>query len=171
MPEDGDPRTTSTIAKERLSRIQRQLSLENSSSGPKEKKEDRASRRNPVDSSLPADWSDVLGQVKQLRAIANTPPASNPGYIRQKNAGKLWVRERIEQLLDPGSFYEVGSITGRIQWTASAVPGKDSIKSFTPSNNVQGRHPTQVSSSFILLTASVGRLWNDWRTQDSFYSR
>lgn len=89
----------------------------------------------------PADWSDILGQVTTIQTIARTPPTGSTGYIRQKKAGKLWVRERIDALLDPGSFYEVGSVAGTIDWKTSTGPDgkpKDEIKGFTPSNNVQG---------------------------------
>lgn len=89
----------------------------------------------------PADWSDVLDQVDSLQNIARTPPVSSSGYLRQKKAGKLWVRERIDALLDKGSFHEVGSVAGTIDWkTVSGGKGKskDEIKAFTPSNNVQG---------------------------------
>jgi|GEM_PF-3983851 len=37
---------------------------------------------------------------------------------RQHNAGKLTVRERIVALLDPGSFREIGSTTGKAQYDA-----------------------------------------------------
>ena len=139
MPQDEDPPKPETIAKERLSRLSQQLSPDSSPSEPHSTKvRGKQLPRGRTDSSLPADWSDILDQIQQLKTIASTPPTSNPGYIRQKNAGKLWVRERIEQLLDVGSFVEVGSITGAIQWMAGAASGKESVKSFTPSNNVQG---------------------------------
>lgn len=99
-------------------------------------------RKQPKDKNTPpADWSDILGQVHTVQTIARTPPASNPGYVRQKKAGKLWVRERIDALLDPDSFHEVGSVAGTIDW--KTVPGpdgkpRDEIRGFTPSNNVQG---------------------------------
>lgn len=101
-------------------------------------------RRQPRDKNKnipPADWSDILGQVHAVQTIARTPPATSPGYVRQKKAGKLWVRERIDALLDPGSFHEVGSVAGTIDWRT--VPGpdgrpSDEVRSFTPSNNVQG---------------------------------
>lgn len=89
----------------------------------------------------PADWSDILDQVNTLQTIARTPPSSSSGYVRQKKAGKLWVRERIDALLDQGSFHEVGSVAGTIDWkTVSGTNDKikDEIKTFTPSNNVQG---------------------------------
>src|SRR3954449_13293525 len=61
---------------------------------------------------LPADHSDVLTQIANLRTIAATPDPKNRGYIRQKQAGKLWVRERIDQLLDANTFTEIGSVSG-----------------------------------------------------------
>lgn len=86
---------------------------------------------------LPADHSDVLGQISELRKIASTPNTESRGYIRQKQAGKLWVRERIEQLLDPGSFQEIGSVSGTVTWKKTA-PMREKPVSFVPSNNVQG---------------------------------
>jgi len=35
---------------------------------------------------------------------------------RHKDGGKLTVRERIDALLDPGSFREVGTIAGKAQY-------------------------------------------------------
>ena len=59
--------------------------------------------------------------------------------MRQKQAGKLWVRERVEQLLDPGSFQEVGSVSGTVDWKVSASTGKEEPVGYVPSNNVQGK--------------------------------
>lgn len=93
----------------------------------------------------PSDWADIRGQIDTVQKLGRTPPANSPGYIRQKKAGKLWVRERINALLDPGSFHELGSVAGTIDWkttTHVTKPGstspEDEIKGFTPSNNVQG---------------------------------
>lgn len=94
--------------------------------------------KNTNTSTPPADWSDILGQVDTLQSIARTPPTSNPGYVRQKKAGKLWVRERIDALVDPGTFHEVGSVAGTIDWKTTTTTGPDSIQGYTPSNNVQG---------------------------------
>jgi acetyl-CoA carboxylase carboxyltransferase component len=57
--------------------------------------------------------------------------------VRQKQAGKLWVRERVEQLLDPGSFQEVGSVSGTVTWKQLG-PVKEEPVDYVPSNNVQG---------------------------------
>jgi hypothetical protein len=100
----------------------------------------KPSRRAKGKSTLPADYSDVLGQITTLQTIAATPNPKSRGYVRQKQAGKLWVRERVEQLLDPASFREVGSVTGSVTWKQIGATGEEPV-SFIPSNNVQGRFP------------------------------
>lgn len=52
---------------------------------------------------------------------------------RQHDAGRLTVRERIEKLLDPGSFHEIGSLTGRATYDDNSQ-----LTAFTPSNFVVG---------------------------------
>ncbi len=76
----------------------------------------RRRRKARSDDELPADYSDLLGQMKTMRNMANTPDLSKTGYVRQKEAGKLWVRERVNLLLDKGSFREVGSVAGHVKW-------------------------------------------------------
>jgi acetyl-CoA carboxylase carboxyltransferase component len=98
-------------------------------------------RRAKSGSELSADYSDVLGQITTLQKIAATPDTNSRGYVRQKQAGKLWVRERIEQLVDPGSFREVGSVTGTVTWKQIGATGEEPV-SFIPSNNVQGKYST-----------------------------
>lgn len=69
--------------------------------------------------------------------MASTPDLSSKGYLKQKQAGKLWVRERVLELLDQESFHEVGSVAGEVKW--KMLPGnKEEPVSFIPSNNVQG---------------------------------
>ena len=97
----------------------------------------RRRRRDKKKDDLPADYSDILSQIDQLKIIANTPDHSRRGYVRQKQDGKLWVRERIEKLLDPQSFSEIGSITGTVKWK-QLENGREEIESYQPHNNVQG---------------------------------
>ena len=97
-------------------------------------KKRRASKKKD---DLPADYSDILSQLDSLRTIANTSDTKNNGYVRQKQAGKLWVRERVLQLLDKDSFHEVGSVSGTVKW--KKLDGiKEEPESYIPSNNVQG---------------------------------
>ncbi|KAL2391753.1 Propionyl-CoA carboxylase beta chain [Exophiala dermatitidis] len=105
-----------------------------------------------------ADWSDVLAEIDRVRTFAQTPKATTTGYIRHKQAGKLWVRERVELLLDPGSFREIGSTAGTATWTKVNALSKNpmeaerqTVTEFTPSNNVQGFGA--IKGRRVLLTA------------------
>ncbi|RDW84635.1 putative propionyl-CoA carboxylase beta chain [Coleophoma cylindrospora] len=93
--------------------------------------------KTKAEDELPADYSDVLSQLGTLRNIASTPDLNSSGYVRQKQAGKLWVRERVLSLLDEGSFREVGSVSGTVEWRKVKGTKEEPI-SFIPSNNVQG---------------------------------
>jgi acetyl-CoA carboxylase carboxyltransferase component len=98
----------------------------------------KKARRSPkVKDELPADYSDILGTLDSLRTIAATPDTSSTGYVRQKQAGKLWVRERVLQLLDEGSFHEVGSVSGTVKWKKLGGTKEEPL-TYVPSNNVQG---------------------------------
>ncbi|KAH7310307.1 carboxyl transferase [Rhexocercosporidium sp. MPI-PUGE-AT-0058] len=97
----------------------------------------RKRRTAKAKDELPTDYSDILSQLESLKMIASTPDTNNKGYVRQKQAGKLWVRERVLELLDEGSFREVGSVSGTVQW--KKLEGtKEELESYIPSNNVQG---------------------------------
>lgn len=52
---------------------------------------------------------------------------------RQHRAGRLTVRERVDLLLDEGSFHEVGALTGRAEYEGTA------LTDFMPANFVMGR--------------------------------
>ena len=51
---------------------------------------------------------------------------------RQHAIGKLTVRERIDRLLDPGSFHEIGALAGQAGYQ------NGQLVSFIPSNFVMG---------------------------------
>ncbi|PSN75250.1 ClpP/crotonase [Corynespora cassiicola Philippines] len=124
----GD-RAPSSSAKDRLAQVSSHMT-----SDPPKRRRRRGSNN---DADLPADYSDVLGQIATLRTMAATPNKDNRGYVRQKQAGKLWVRERVEQLLDPGSFHEVGSVSGTVSWKQVGDVREEPVD-YVPSNNVQG---------------------------------
>ncbi|KFX88637.1 hypothetical protein V490_07488 [Pseudogymnoascus sp. VKM F-3557] len=94
-------------------------------------------RRQKSASALPADYSDILSQISTLQHLAANPDPNHVGYARQKAAGKLWVRERVNKLFDPGTFHEVGSVAGTVEWKRLAGIKEEPV-AFTPSNNVQG---------------------------------
>lgn len=116
----------------------------NSDSGSQTTTKEKKSKERK--SEQPPDWSDVLSELDQVRKLAQTPKTETTGYQRHKEAGKLWVRERIELLLDKGTFREVGSAAGTATWLkpthkkrSLVEQEKETVVDFTPSNNVQGK--------------------------------
>ncbi|KAK4574158.1 hypothetical protein LTR86_001919 [Recurvomyces mirabilis] len=132
--DDSDGRSSSNDAKEKAASRAAQVSehLDASKQGP-----GRRRRRKAQDDALPADYSDVLGQLQKLRDSAANPDTSKTGYIRHRETGKLWVRDRIDQLLDKGSFREIGSVTGKVKWKQTG-PLTEEAEQFQPSNNING---------------------------------
>src|SRR3954454_16643882 len=53
----------------------------------------------------PETFDEKLGQLKELReaAVHSSPEAEK----KQHDKGKMTARERVEKLLDPGSFQEL----------------------------------------------------------------
>jgi acetyl/propionyl-CoA carboxylase alpha subunit/acetyl-CoA carboxylase carboxyltransferase component len=81
-------------------------------------------------------WQPMMDQVKALQDIAHARFAdgsTDPGVVRQRSRGKLTCRERIDLLLDPGSFREVGSLAGFASYDADGQ-----VADFTPANHVGG---------------------------------
>ncbi|KAH8805878.1 carboxyl transferase [Xylogone sp. PMI_703] len=132
-------RPSSSNASERLSQVAAHVAA----ASPNISKKRASKRKLKSKDEPPADYSDVLDQVDKLKKIASTPPDINSpdvnsrGYVRQLQAGKLWVRDRVLQLLDEGSFKEVGSVSGEVQWRKLEGNREEPV-SFVPSNNVQG---------------------------------
>ncbi|KAF2849540.1 hypothetical protein T440DRAFT_129492 [Plenodomus tracheiphilus IPT5] len=149
-----DASTSSEVAKERLAQVSSHIAPNTT----------KRRRRKAAESELPTDYSDILGQITTLRNIAATPDTSNRGYVRQKQAGKLWVRERVEQLLDPGSFQEVGSVSGTVKWRQIG-PVKEEPLEYVPSNNVQGGRCCDIAMPVLIPS----RFWTSKRPEDSLY--
>ncbi|MGA1370892.1 MAG: carboxyl transferase domain-containing protein [Pseudomonadales bacterium] len=81
-------------------------------------------------------WLPLLDEVATLQslALARFPPDSkDPGVVRQRSRGKLTCRERIDVLLDPGSFREIGSLAG-----FASHDDEGAVLAFTPANHVGG---------------------------------
>ena len=138
-PKDEQPSSSSkdqkSTAAERVAQVNDHLNQ--AAPQPQQPNTTRRRRKLKKDDALPADWSDVLGQLSTLRTLAATPDTTRTGYVRQKQAGKLWVRERVEQLFDASSVREIGSAAGSVEWKQLDAL-REKPKAFTPSNNVQG---------------------------------
>ena len=78
-------------------------------------------------------WDSELNELAKRQKLAET--MGGPDKLkRQKERGKLNVRERMEQLLDKGSFREIGKIAGK-----GTYDTKGDLKDFSPSNFIFGR--------------------------------
>jgi len=80
----------------------------------------------------PEDWTPEIEEIRARREAAQA--MGGPEKVaRQRAAGKLTVRERIERLADPGSFAEIGALTGFADYDAEGR-----LVSVRPANFVAG---------------------------------
>jgi len=81
-------------------------------------------------------WAPLLEETRVLQNLASArlaPGSDDPGVVRQRSRGKLTCRERIELLLDDGTFREVGSVAG-----FASYDEEGGVTAFTPANHVGG---------------------------------
>lgn len=78
-------------------------------------------------------WRPEIDELDRRRARA-AELGGEERVARHRAAGKLTVRERVDALVDDGSFHEIGSVAGFADY------GEDgSMTDFTPANFVFGR--------------------------------
>lgn len=160
--------TNASRAKSRLDQLTSQLSPSATSEPPASTTQANIKRTRPRKSkakdpqaALPKDYSDITDSLFEMQQHAQHPPSTHRGYTRQKASGKLTARQRIAELLNPGTFREIGSVTGTTTWMRDAEnPLIEHVESFTPSNNPQGfgqitclRTGNQVVKRQVYLTA------------------
>ncbi len=78
------------------------------------------------------DWQPEIEELRRLEDAARQMGGADK-VARQHEHGKLTVRERIDELVDPGSFHEIGAIAGK------QVLQSDGSRRFQPANFVFGR--------------------------------
>lgn len=78
-------------------------------------------------------WQPELDELRAREAEARKLGGADK-IARQHAGGRLTVRERIEGLVDAGSFHEVGAIAGQAEYAPDGT-----LKRLTPSNCVMGR--------------------------------
>src|SRR3712207_545895 len=79
------------------------------------------------------NWQPELDELRQRETMARA--MGGPDKVRrQHEGGRLTVRERIDRLIDRGSFHEVGAIAGKAEYDAAGR-----LTAFSPSNCVMGR--------------------------------
>ena len=78
-------------------------------------------------------WKPEIEEIERRRQFA-LRMGGEERVERARQAGRLPVRERIDQLLDPDSFHETGVLAGRAQYDDDG-----NLVDLTPSNFVCGR--------------------------------
>ena len=78
-------------------------------------------------------WQPELDELRRREELARQ--MGGPERVaRQHAAGKLTVRERVERLLDAGSFHETGALAGKGEYD-----GEGELTGFLPANAVVGQ--------------------------------
>ena len=78
-------------------------------------------------------WEPELSELRRREQLAQRM-GGEERVARQHSSGRLTVRERIERLLDPGSFHETGALAG-----AGRYDDDGELTDFTPANMVVGQ--------------------------------
>src|ERR1051326_956627 len=78
-------------------------------------------------------WQPELEELRERERMARELGGAER-VKRQHDGGRLTVRERIDALVDRGSFHEVGAIAGRGEYAETG-----GLSQLVPSNCVMGR--------------------------------
>ena len=78
-------------------------------------------------------WEPELAELRQRQSMAREMGGTDR-VARQHAGGRLTVRERIDRLLDDGTFLEIGSVAGKGSYDA-----RGNLTGFMPANCVFGR--------------------------------
>ncbi|WP_439392667.1 acyl-CoA carboxylase subunit beta [Bradyrhizobium sp. PMVTL-01] len=79
------------------------------------------------------NWKPELDELARREAFAREMGGVDK-VKRQHDQGRLTVRERIDRLIDKGSFHEIGAVSGIGEYDSSG-----DLKKLTPANCVFGR--------------------------------
>src|SRR6201989_420371 len=79
------------------------------------------------------NWKPELDDLARREAFAREMGGVDK-VKRQRDQGRLTVRERIDKLVDPRTFHEIGAISGVAEYDASGE-----LTNLTPANCVFGR--------------------------------
>ena len=78
-------------------------------------------------------WEPEIDELRRREALARKMGGPEK-LARHHNQGKLDVRQRIDRLLDAGSFHEVGALAGKAEYDEAGE-----LTDFLPANLVTGR--------------------------------
>ena len=78
-------------------------------------------------------WQPEMDELRRRQEMTKRMGGADK-VKRQHDGGRLTVRERIDRLLDEGSFREIGSVAGKAEYD-----GRNDLVDLTPANVVMGR--------------------------------
>ena len=78
-------------------------------------------------------WESELEEIRRRRELARDMGGAER-VARHVAEGRTPVRDRIDQLLDDGSFREIGSLAGKVDYDETGQ-----IRGYIPSNFITGR--------------------------------
>ena len=78
-------------------------------------------------------WKPEMEELRRRQELARRMGGADK-VKRQHDGGRLTVRERIDRLVDAGSFREIGSIAGKAEYD-----GRNDLVDLMPANAVMGR--------------------------------
>ena len=78
-------------------------------------------------------WQPELDELRRREEFAKRM-GGEARVARQKAGGRMTVRERIDGILDPGSFHEIGAVAGKATYN-----NHNELTDFSPANCVFGR--------------------------------
>ena len=107
-----------------------------------------------TESGNSADWDEVLEQLEQRR-VASRAMGGEERLTKHRAAGKLDVRARIDHLLDPGSFQELGTLVGGDDAPADAI--------VMGSGRIDGRPVMVAAEDFTVKAGTISQSANSKR--------
>jgi len=105
-------------------------------------------------------WKDEIEEIKRRKEMAYRL-GGEKGINKQHELGKLTVRERIDTLLDDGTFAETGVMSGEAKYENN----NQDLVEFTPcpivmgTGKINGRKVVVQGDDFTIRGASVGRMY------------
>ena len=105
--------------------------------------------QNPKTKSDTGSWQDEIDQLNLQREFANQLGGQDSIDFHH-NRGKLTVRERISLLEDPGSFHEIGAISGTATWEGDQVVGLKPANSVIGTVRIGGRKVAFCGGDFTI---------------------
>lgn len=103
--------------------------------------------------SLPEEWAESINYYQQQMAAARAM-GSREKLEKRTEAGLLNARERIDALVDPGSFTEVGTLVGMVEYNGLPPAPADALVGGMAS--IDGRPVVVGSEDATVQGGSIG---------------